>query len=147
MYVSRESAEETAHRLSPVMAQAEFKVYEQAYRFEEFPLGDFSRKANPEALAFVRDEQVRSQLVRGGDSGGELFRVFSFHFPEALDNSVFVGWLASHLKERVGTGVFLGVLAEQHARGHLRLLGLPARSRRPGAGSDPFPARRTSPIG
>ncbi len=98
------------------MAHAEFKVYEQAYVFEEFPLDDFTRKAKPEALAFVRDEQVWSQLVRAEGSDAEMFRIFSFHFAEGLDNSGFVGWLASHLKQRVGTGIFV-VCGHNGARG------------------------------
>jgi Family of unknown function (DUF6196) len=107
MYVSQESAEQTQQRLLRVIALAEFKIYERLYIFEEFPLSDFQAKANPEALAFVRDEQVWSQLICADDSGGELFKIFSFHFAENLDNSGFVGWLASHLKQRIGTGVFV----------------------------------------
>jgi hypothetical protein len=33
--------------------------------------------------------------------------VFGFHFVAGLDNSGFVGWLASHLKARLGTGVLV----------------------------------------
>ena len=116
MHVSHETPAQTERRLLQVIAWAEIKVYEQAYRFEEFADGDFPARAEREALALVRDEGVWSQLVRAGDSGGELFRVFSFHFPEGLDNSGFVGWLASHLKRRVGTGVFV-VCGRNGARG------------------------------
>lgn len=116
MYVSRESAEQTAHRLLRVIAQAEFRVYEGAYVFDEFPADDFSRKAKPAALALVRDEKVWSQLVRAEDADGELFKIFSFHFAVGLDNSGFVGWLASHLKQQVGTGVFV-VCGQNSGRG------------------------------
>jgi len=37
----------------------------------------------------------------------EKFVVFSFHFAANLDNSGFVGWLASHLKAEIGTGVLV----------------------------------------
>ena len=37
----------------------------------------------------------------------ENFRVFSFHFQDGLDNSGFVGWLASRIKKELGTGVFV----------------------------------------
>ncbi len=107
MHVSRESAEQTERRLYRVMAQAEFEVYERPFAFEEFAAGDFPAGANPAALALVRDGQVWSQLVPAERPDGELFKVFSFHFPEGLDNSGFVGWLASHLKRSVGTGVFV----------------------------------------
>ncbi len=33
--------------------------------------------------------------------------MFCFHFPDGLDNSGFVGWLATHLKETLGTSVFV----------------------------------------
>ena len=38
------------------------------------------------------------------------------HFDPALDNSGFVGWLASHLKAVLGTGVFV-VCGQNGARG------------------------------
>jgi hypothetical protein len=46
----------------------------------------------------------------------ERFGVFSFHFPAGVDNSGFVGWLATHLKRRLGTGVFV-VCGSNRARG------------------------------
>ena len=33
--------------------------------------------------------------------------IFSFHFDGCTDNSGFVGWLASHLKTKLGTGLFV----------------------------------------
>jgi len=90
-----------------VIAKAELKIYEQPFIFDEFPLSDFRVQADPEAIAIVRDEQTCSQLVRWDRSDGELFRIFSFHFAEGLDNSGFVGWLASHIKQRTGSGVFV----------------------------------------
>ncbi len=35
------------------------------------------------------------------------FAIWRFHFPQGADNSGFVGWLATHLKTRIGTGVFV----------------------------------------
>ena len=46
----------------------------------------------------------------------ERFGVFSFHFPAGVDNSGFVGWLATHLKHRLGTGVFV-ICGSNRARG------------------------------
>lgn len=116
MHASRESNEQTERRLRRVMARAELKVYEPAYCFEEFTDEGFPARANPEALALVRDGRVWSQLVRAEDAGGESFKIFGFHFAEGLDNSGFVGWLASHLKRRVGRGVFV-VCGQNSARG------------------------------
>jgi ribonuclease BN (tRNA processing enzyme) len=74
-----------------------------------FPLifDELKNKAKSTALASVRDEEVWSQLIPSQDTTKELFKVISFHFPENLDNSGFVGWLASHLKQKLGTGVFV----------------------------------------
>lgn len=105
--ISRETPEQTEQRLLKVLAQSDFKIYEGTYSFEEFLLADFAIKVNQEALAIVRDREVWSQLVRSGNSSRELFKVFSFHFDECPDNSGFVGWLASHLKAKLGTGVFV----------------------------------------
>ncbi|GAA2491135.1 hypothetical protein Ahu01nite_029380 [Winogradskya humida] len=58
-------------------------------------------------LAVVRDEDSWSWLAPADPSAGERFVVVSFHFPPELDNSGFVGWLATHLKRELGTGVFV----------------------------------------
>ncbi len=82
-------------------------IFEDAYAFEEFALPDFFEKANANALAIVRDDKVWSQLVISNDADAERFGVFCFHFPVGADNSGFVGWLATHLKRKFGTGVFV----------------------------------------
>lgn len=105
--VSNETPEQTHERLLGVIAQADFRVLEGTYAFEEMPVGDFPHRADPGALAHVRDDEVFSQLVRSGDPSRELFGVASFHFRAGQDNSGFVGWLASHLKRELGTGVFV----------------------------------------
>ena len=89
-----------------VIRSARVKFYDGAWSFEEFPVQRFTERANPDALALVRDDQVWSQLLphRGE---GESFALFRFHFPAGVDNSGFVGWLASLLKEELGTGVFV----------------------------------------
>lgn len=55
----------------------------------------------------MRDDEVWSQLVPSTDPRQERFGLFRFHFSAGADNSGFVGWLASHLKRRFGTGVFV----------------------------------------
>jgi hypothetical protein len=54
----------------------------------------------------VRDDKVWSQLTPFAGSG-EAFTIFRFHFPSNADNSGFVGWLASLIKGRFGSGVFV----------------------------------------
>lgn len=116
MYISHETEEQTVERLLSVIAEAELKTYEQVYVFEEFPLDDLQQNLKHEALALVRDDEVWSQLVRAKDSTGEQFKIFSFHFAENLDNSGFVGWLATHLKQKTGIGVFV-VCGQNSKRG------------------------------
>jgi Family of unknown function (DUF6196) len=91
-------------------------VYEQPYTFVETDASAFPGHLLTKAIAFVRDENVWSALVPSASSKQEQFVIFSFHFPASLDNSGFVGWLASHLKEKTGTGVFV-VCGQNSQRG------------------------------
>lgn len=107
MYISRETEEQTENRLLDVIANAEFTVFEGAFVFEEFTAADLPRRIRADALALVRDGEMWSQLVPSQDISKELFFIFTFHFAENLDNSGFVGWLATYLKKKLGTGVFV----------------------------------------
>lgn len=115
MYVSRETPEETDRRLRGVLAQAEIRAYDRPYAFAESPRRE-RFALHPEALAVVGDDEVWSQLVPAGDRATEPFAVFRVHFPEGVDNSGFVGWLASRLKRDLGTGVFV-VCGQNSGRG------------------------------
>jgi hypothetical protein len=107
MYISQETSEQTEQRLIEVLRQANWTIYQGAYFFEEFPLEQY--QFDPTALAIVRDEEIWSQLVKTSDQEKniERFRVFSFHFKDGADNSGFVGWLASTIKCKTGSGVFV----------------------------------------
>jgi Family of unknown function (DUF6196) len=105
--ISQETTAETEVRLRRVIQNSRLKIFEDAYAFEEFPLALFAAKANGNALALVRDDLVWSQLLPSNSAKAERFGVFCFHFPPGADNSGFVGWLASHLKKKFGTGVFV----------------------------------------
>lgn len=107
MYISQETPEQTEKRLTEVLSQATWTIYEGAYFFEEFPLEQY--QFDPTALAVVRDDEVWSQLVKASDqpTNKELFYIFSFHFKAGADNSGFVGWLASTIKSKTGSGVFV----------------------------------------
>ncbi len=105
--ISQETPEQIEKRLLKVIAESEIKVYAGTFVFDEFPLSNFPGNADRNALALVRDNEVWSQLVPSTDKSKELFVVFSFHFEGCSDNSGFVGWLASHLKCNLGTGVFV----------------------------------------
>ncbi len=107
MYISHETAQQTRERLGRVIRAAEWAVHPGTYAFLESPVDDFPADQAARALALVRDDAVWSALVPCNDPARERFAVFSFHFQPDLDNSGFVGWLASHLKAAVGTGVFV----------------------------------------
>jgi hypothetical protein len=105
--ISVETVEQIGARLRRVIARATLDVMDGRWCFREFTLVEFPEAASPEALALVRDEDGWSQLVPAGGSDHETFGLFGFHFRNGEDNSGFVGWLASHLKTRVGTGIFV----------------------------------------
>ncbi|MFH8369304.1 DUF6196 family protein [Streptomyces sp. NPDC018031] len=106
--VSKETPERTEERLRRVLAAADLVVHEGAWCFEESPAAA-PPALSSRTLAVVRDEDSWSALVPAADGAGdaERFGVFSFHFPAGVDNSGFVGWLATRLKRSLGTGVFV----------------------------------------
>jgi hypothetical protein len=116
MYISKETDEQIQLRLLKVLSHAEIKIYEEEYAFEEFAKKYFPLKAKSEALAIVRDGKVWSQLVPSKDLKQERFKVFKFYFKEALDNSGFIGWLATRLKGKIGTGVLI-ICGQNNGRG------------------------------
>lgn len=105
MYISKETLEETEKRLKKVLRTSNFKVFEELYYFREISVDEF--QFDPEALAMVKDDEVWSLLVPVEKDGTENFKIFSFHFKEGLDNSGFVGWLASKIKEKFGSGILV----------------------------------------
>ncbi|MEM8809831.1 MAG: DUF6196 family protein [Cyanobacteria bacterium P01_G01_bin.38] len=125
--ISQESPEETEQRLLRVIAEADFKVYDGTFTFEEFPLTDFAFRAKADAFALVRDAEIWSQLVPSKDASRELFSLFSFHFDGCSDNSGFVGWLANHLKQKLGTGVFVTCGQNSKRGGIFDYWGVPAK--------------------
>lgn len=116
MHISHESPAQTEQRLRRVIATAEVVFLPGDYVFTEFPLAQFPAHLADHALAFVRDDTVWCALLPANSDEAELFTVFRFHFPPQLDNSGFVGWLASRLKNRLGTGVLV-VCGQNSAHG------------------------------
>jgi hypothetical protein len=116
--VSQETEEQTDLRLRRVIAQSEMVVHDGVWYFQESPASN-PPPLSAQTLAVVRDEDSWSALVplvHEPNEPVERFGVFSFHFPAGVDNSGFVGWLATVLKRRLGTGVFV-VCGSNRARG------------------------------
>lgn len=116
--VSKETEEQTDLRLRRVIAVADLVVHDGIWYFKESPASS-PPPLSDRTLAVVRDEDSWSALIpltHEPTEQIERFGVFSFHFPLGVDNSGFVGWLASHLKRRLGTGVFV-VCGSNSARG------------------------------
>ncbi|CAB3869747.1 DUF6196 family protein [Achromobacter ruhlandii] len=125
--ISRETSEQTEQRLRRVITEARLRIYPGTYAFTEFPLDDFPGAVREDALALVRDDNVWSQLIPSDGTHEEPFGLFRFHFPPGADNSGFVGWLATHLKNRFGTGVFV-TCGQNHSDGGIfDYWGVPAR--------------------
>jgi len=114
MYISTETQEETETRLRKVIQAADLKIYSGEYYFKEVPIDKF--QFVEQALAIVRDEEVWSFLTPADNDESENFKLFSFHFKDGLDNSGFVGWLATEIKRELGTGVFV-VCGQNTGRG------------------------------
>ena len=105
--ISHETAAEITARLGSVLRHADIRVLPGTWSFYETAI-DQPPKLDGDVLAVVRDIDSWSALrpsIAADDI--ELFGVFSFHFSSGLDNSGFVGWLATELKIRLGTGVFV----------------------------------------
>jgi hypothetical protein len=113
--ISQETAAETERRLGRVIAAAELVAFDGEWAFHEAPLAE-PPVLSADVLAAVRDEERWSWLAPATEAGSERFALFSVHFPPGLDNSGFVGWLATELKRRLGTGVFV-VCGQNSARG------------------------------
>ncbi len=105
MYISNENASQTEKRLISVLKAARLQILKEPYYFKETSITEFS--FHPKALAMVRDSEVWSYLVPAEKKGTENFKIFSFHFKNEQDNSGFVGWLASTIKAKLGSGVFV----------------------------------------
>jgi hypothetical protein len=109
MYISVETPEETDRRLRRIAALMEVEVLDGEWWYEELAPDEYPRRVRQDGIALIRGRNGWSQLVPvvSGDKAPERFRVWCCHFPEAADNSGFIGWLASRIKHRTGSGVFV----------------------------------------
>jgi len=107
--ISHETPEQTDRRLRRVLAISTLDLEPEPWWYQELAIPEFPMRVRSDAIAVVRDAETWSQLVpvRQGDDPAESVRVWTFHFPDGVDNSGFVGWLASHIKAATGSGVLV----------------------------------------
>jgi hypothetical protein len=116
MDISREPPEQTSTRLLEVMRAAGVRFYDEPFVFVEHRRGS-PPPIEEATIAIVRDDEAWSSLRSATpESDGERFALMRFHFRVGLDNSGFIGWLASKLKTRLGTGLFV-VCGQNSTRG------------------------------
>lgn len=106
MNISQETPQQTEKRILELLPQSDLKIYSGSYAFEDFGK-EVPIDVNSHTLALVLDDHSWSRLIPSDDPEKELYGVFRFHFPEGVDNSGFVGWLSTHIKQKFGSGVMV----------------------------------------
>ena len=101
LHVSHESAAATEERLLSVARRAEVSHLDGGWRFEA------ADGLRDDAIAMVRDADGWCALVPAVDDADDVAAISLITFPVDVDNSGWVGWLASLLKQELGTGVFI----------------------------------------
>ncbi len=105
MHIQTETPAQTDTRLRRVLRDCDIHARPGECHFTEFAHADFATSLHPEALAFIRDGDRWSQLVPGDFSTAEPLTLWSIHFETGVDNSGFVGWLGTLIKQHTGSGV------------------------------------------
>jgi Family of unknown function (DUF6196) len=109
--ISRERAVQSERRLRRVLRAAEVVHLDGVWSFRRF-----AGEVPTGALATVKDTDGWSALVAGSSAGAEHFALTRTTFSPVVENSGFVGWLATTVKRRLGSGVFV-VCGDNPARG------------------------------
>jgi Family of unknown function (DUF6196) len=118
--ISQERPVESEARLREVLRAAQLVHLPGAWCFERLE-GDPS----PGALATVKDVDGWCALVPATTHADEPFGVTLTTFSPQLDNSGYVGWLATTIKRRLGSGVFVICGDNPHRGGIFDYLGYP----------------------
>lgn len=100
--ISHERPVESERRLVGVLRAAKVVHLEGAWCFRRF-----GREAPAAARATVRDDDGWCALAPAAADSGQRFGLTVTTFNEESENSGFVGWIATTVKRRLGTGVFV----------------------------------------
>ncbi len=100
--ISRERPVESEWRLRAVLRSTQLVHLPEAWCFQRIA-------GNPpaDAVATVRDVDGWCALVPATEDSGERFGLTLSTFAPHIDNSGYVGWLATVVKQRLGSGVFV----------------------------------------
>ncbi len=109
--VSHEVPAQTEARLRGVFRRSEVDWLPGLWAFVE----DDQASGRGDSIAVIRDGGRLSALCPAG-ADTERFGVFRVVLPRGADDSGFVGWLASRVKARTGSGLFV-VCGHNRARG------------------------------
>ena len=101
--ISHERRVESERRLRAVLRSAEHVHLDGAWCFRRLA------GATPpaEALATVKDVDGWCALMPATEESGERFGVTLTTFASEIENSGYVGWIATLIRERLGSGVFV----------------------------------------
>jgi hypothetical protein len=109
--ISHERSVESERRLRRVLRAATVDHLDGEWTYRRFD------GATPRgALATISDSDGWCALVPASAKTSERYRITSFTFSAAIENSGFVGWVAMTIKRRLGSGVFV-VCGDNPARG------------------------------
>jgi hypothetical protein len=101
LHVSHETRQGTALRLRNVLHRADL-----THIGGDWALLPYGQVAPAGAIATILGEDGWSALMPAGVDALERFGLTLIRFPTGMDNSGFLGWLATIIKRRVGCGVF-----------------------------------------
>jgi Family of unknown function (DUF6196) len=119
--ISREHPVESERRLRAVLRAAEIEHLRGTWCFERV-----TDDAPDEAIATVRDIDGWCALVPAGEDAKEHYGLTLTTFSPGIENSGYVGWLATAIKRRLGSGVFV-ICGDNPRRGGIfDYLGYPA---------------------
>jgi hypothetical protein len=100
--ISHERSVQSERRLLDVIRSADIQHLEGAWSFR-----GAEADTPADALATIRDSDGWCALVPATPGEPETYGLTLTRFPPAVDNSGFVGWLATTIKRRLGSGVFV----------------------------------------
>lgn len=109
--ISSERRVESERRLRAVFRSAEVVHLDGAWCFRRIHAG-----LPVDAVATVRDADGWCALVPASDDSVERFGVTLTTFAPQIENSGYVGWLATTIKHRLGSGVFV-ICGDNPSRG------------------------------